>query len=168
MKRDEAIRWLLDQEPTSKWDIRPHKEKRSLSQNAYYWVILSKMAERLHMSKNEMHNRLLRSYGQILIIDGMTATTYLPDTEEAEEQTLQAETYHVRPTATVITDAKNRQLRAYYLLKGSHDYDSGEMAALLAGTVDEAKAMEIETLTPDELERMHLHEKAKEDKRDDH
>jgi hypothetical protein len=41
-------------------------------------------------------------------------------------------------------------------MKPSHLYDSKEMNALIAGTVDEAKELGIEVLTPDELERMEM------------
>lgn len=40
------------------------REKRSLDSNAYYWVLLSKLAEDLHISKPRAHNIMLREYGQ--------------------------------------------------------------------------------------------------------
>ena len=45
-------------------------EKRSLDSNAYYWVLLSKLAEGLHISKPRAHIMMLRRYGQNLLIDG--------------------------------------------------------------------------------------------------
>ena len=40
------------------------------------------------------------------------------------------------------------------MMRGSHTYDSGEMSILIDGVVQEAKQLGIETLTPNELERM--------------
>lgn len=46
------------------------REKRSLDSNAYYWVLLSKLAEDLHISKPRAHNIMLREYGQVELVDG--------------------------------------------------------------------------------------------------
>lgn len=51
------------------------KEKRSLDANAYYWVLLSKLAELMKISKPRAHNIMLRRYGQPLIIDGPGPTS---------------------------------------------------------------------------------------------
>ena len=40
------------------------------------------------------------------------------------------------------------------MLKGTHEYDSKEMSVLINGVVDEARDLDIETLTPAELDRM--------------
>ena len=48
----------------------------------------------------------------------------------------------------------NGEFSAYLMIKGSSQYDSAEMAKFIDRIVDEAKELEIETLTPDELERM--------------
>lgn len=158
MKRDDAIRWLLGQDDDTDWDIVKHREKRSLSQNAYYWVLVGKMAKYLRISTAELHNRLLRSYGQVMIVDGMIATTYLPDTDEAEQKINLAETFHLRPTSTVVTPKPGKTLRAYIIMRGSSGYNTEEMGTLLDGTVEEARQMGIETLTPGELERMRVSE----------
>ena len=53
----------------------------------------------------------------------------------------------------------------YRIYRGSSTYDSKEMSLLIEGTVSDAKDLGIETIPPDELERMMLmwgkkHEKA--------
>jgi hypothetical protein len=40
------------------------------------------------------------------------------------------------------------------VMRGSHTYDTREMSRLIDGTVEEAKELGIETLTPEQLERM--------------
>ena len=42
----------------------------------------------------------------------------------------------------------------YQVYRGSHTYDTKEMSILIGGTVQEAKDLDIETMPPDELERM--------------
>ncbi|MFR4578415.1 MAG: hypothetical protein ACLT76_00975 [Clostridium fessum] len=76
-------------------------EKRSLDANAYYWVLLSRLAEAAGISKPRAHNLMLRRYGQNLMIAGQMAYLVVPDTTEAEETALEAETFHIRPTSQV-------------------------------------------------------------------
>ena len=145
----QAKAWELDEKQL--YELREHKEKRSLSQNAYYWQLLGQLAGKLKMSKPECHNRLLRKYGQVQIFGGKAARLPLPDTDETEETALASTTTHLRPTAQTMTMADGVTYRTYVLLKPSHDMDTAEMSQLLDGCVEECKQQEIETLTPRQL-----------------
>ena len=80
-------------------EIREYRKKRTLDQNAMYWAILTEFAKALGMSNAEAHNRMLRNYGQAEIIGEKLVYVILPDTEEAEQKALNAESYHLRPTS---------------------------------------------------------------------
>lgn len=144
----EVIRWLTTQDPTKVWDIKRHSQKRSLSQNAYFHVLIGKMADVLRVSKSEVHNRMLRAYGQPMGIDGRLVTVALPDTETAEKKALLMETVHLKPTSQVRCGTKNQLFRTYVMLRGSHELNTDEMAILLDGTINEAQGLGVETLTP--------------------
>lgn len=134
--------------------IRKYRKKRSLDANNYYWQLVEKIAEAVGNAKPVVHNIMLRRYGTLKRIDGETLMIFLPDTEEAAKTALLDEFYHFKPTGlTKITD-DHRTFRGYLVLKGSHEMDSKEMSALIDGAVMEAKDLDIETVTPDELERM--------------
>jgi len=133
---------------------REEKGKRSLDANAYYWVLLARLAAKLRTSTTELHNLFLRQYGQPLVIGGKRAYVIIPDTDEAEKKALQSETFHIKPTSETRTDKNGNTWRTYFMLRGSHEYNGAEFNALLRALVDECKAQGIETLTPDELERM--------------
>lgn len=133
--------------------VREWKAKRSLDANAYYWVLVTKLAEAVKVSKPRMHNLLLRRYGQQMILDGQRVILMIPDTEEAENAALEASTFHIRPTANT-RRGEPVDFRAYVVLRGSSDYDTKEMSVLLDGTVEECKQAGIETATPDEIQRM--------------
>jgi hypothetical protein len=47
------------------------------------------------------------------------------------------------------------------MLKGSHDLNTTEMAELLDGLIQEARQLDIETMTPAELERLRAYEAQK-------
>ena len=51
---------------------RRFRKKRSLDANAYYWQLLSRLAESAGISKNRAHNLMLRRYGQTETVDGRT------------------------------------------------------------------------------------------------
>lgn len=154
----QVIRWLTSQKPETVWDIKRHHQKRTLSQNAYYWKLISEMADALREPKEKVHNEMLRAYGQVQGIDGRLVTVTIPDTEKAWEEAIRASTYHVKPTSQVRLGTKNQMFRTYVLLKGSHELTTEEMSVLVDGTVREAQQLGIETLKPAELEAMRLAE----------
>ena len=135
-------------------EIKQYREKRSLDANAYYWQLLTQLADALNISKPAAHNRMLRQYGQLMIIDGQAVYTVLPDTEEAEKAINAAETYHLKPTSQVKQGKGGKMYRTYMMLRGSSDYDTKEMSVLINGLVEECKEQGVETIPPDELRRI--------------
>lgn len=131
-----------------------HRKKRSLDANAYYWQLLTKVAESMELSKPQAHNYFLRHYGQLAIFDGKAAYIVLPDTKETEKTIEQSETYHLKPTSQVKEGKDGLMYRTYMMLRGSSEYNTKEMSVLIDGLVSEAKELGIEVLSPDELERL--------------
>ena len=154
----QVIRWLSTQNQNKEWEIKPHRRKRSLSQNSYYWELVGQIADALRHPKEQVHNELLRSYGQVNRIDGWVMTVPVPDTEKAEMQALRAMTYHIKPTSHVKVGAKNQMFRMYVMMKGSHEMNTEEMSILLDGAIQEAQALGIQTLKPIELEALRAYE----------
>lgn len=130
--------------------MKPFRKKRSLDSNAYFHVLAGKIAEALHTSMTEVKNHLLADYGQYEIIDNQLVPMIIRD--DVEWQKL--ETVHLRPTAAIRVLDDGKLYRVYHLMRGSHTFDTAEMHRLITSTVGEAKALGIETATPDELERM--------------
>lgn len=134
--------------------ITRYRAKRSLDANAYYWKLIAKLSEALKISKPRAHNLILRRYGQREELDGRPVLITVPDTEEAEKSALEAETYHIRPTSQTKTGRDGVTYRTYVLLRGSSTYNTREMSLLIEGLVSECKDSDIETLPPEELERI--------------
>lgn len=135
-------------------EIKPYRKKRGLSANSYYWALVNRLSEVLGESAPVIHNRMLRSYGQVEVIDGKVVYLVLPDTEEAERKTLEADTYHFRPTSNIRPGNDGQMYRTYVMLRGSSTYDSKEFSGLVNGLVDECKSVGIETMTPAEIDEM--------------
>ena len=122
-------------------EIKRHRKRRSLDQNAMYWSILGQIAKALRISDNRAHNLMLRRYGAVETIDGKTVKLVLPDTDEAAQRADEAESYHIKPTSQVKVGTDGINYRTYLLLKGSHEMDTSEMTRLIDGVMDEAKGM---------------------------
>ena len=135
-------------------EIAKHKDKRTLRQNAYYRELLDRVASVLHLGRNELHNLMLRDYGQPLLVDGHDLLVLVPDDERTERELLHSENILMQRTNEPPEYKDGQRLCWWRYLRGSRTYDAAEMARLIDGLVALAKDIGVETLTPDELERM--------------
>lgn len=118
-------------------DIKQLKEKRSLDANAYFWVLVGKLADKLNAAKEEIYIEQLRKYGQCFIVtvgadvDISKITKYYDLLKEGE--------------------LNGKQVAAYKVYVGSSEYDTAQMSVLINGTVEDCKDLDIDTLTPAEI-----------------
>lgn len=136
--------------------ITQHREKRGLTQNAYYWVLATQLASKQNISTARLHNLMLRDVAPPFVIDGKIAMQPIPDSDKAEEEILEAETFHLKPTSGIIVGNDRNVYRWYIVLRGSSTFDTKEMGTLLDRLIEECKASGIETATPEELARMRV------------
>lgn len=127
-------------------EIKPHRKKRSLDANAYLWILCQKLAEALHSTKEEIYIRHIRDVGQFEI---------LPIREDAVETWIR--NWNSRGLGWVAELQDDSKLQGYKRVinyYGSSVYNTKEMSVLIDSVVQEAKEQGIETLPPNELERM--------------
>lgn len=123
-----------------------HRKKRSLDANAYFHVLVGKIAEKVVVSKAKAKNILISKYGQVeLLLDG---SPLIYKTNAPVEYMMELESIHSIP---VKYDA---DATFYKIYRGSHTYSVSEMSALIEGTVAEAVELGIDVKTPDEIRRM--------------
>lgn len=161
----QVVAFLMEADRSVLWDLKEHKERRTLTQNAYYWKLCTQVAEKLHMSTARVHNMMLRQHPRPYLLADKTVLIPLPDTDEAEDAALESSTFHARPGSQVITGRDGQRMRTYMLLRGSSDYDTKEMSVLVDDLIEEAKAQNIETLPPAELERIREYERQAEERK---
>ena len=125
--------------------VKKYSEKRSLSANAYFHVLVGKIADKLTISKAKTKNMLICKYGQPELVDGQPM---IYKTNAPVEYMEELETPHTIPIKY------DKDATFYKVYRGSSTYNSIEMNNLIQGTVLDAKELGIETLTPDELARM--------------
>lgn len=134
-------------------EIKRYRRKRSLDANAYYWVLIGKLAKMLELSNPETHNMMLCRYGQPEIFEGKAVYMTIPDTEESEKKVANATDYHLQPTSQVREGNDGIMYRTYKLLRGSHTFNTEEMARLIDGLIEcckDAGIPDAEIATPDE------------------
>ncbi len=123
-----------------------YRKKRSLDANAYFHLLVGKIAAALHTSNTEIKNHLIRDYGQYEYINDRIPT-YLVAPEYVDEM-LKREDIHFKPEGYEGDRAR------LAVMRGSHTYNTKEMSILIDATVEEAKALGIETMPPEELRRL--------------
>lgn len=133
----QLITYLLTLDETKTYEIKEYKEKRSLNANAYYWVLVNKIAEALHQSKEFVHLCMLKQYGE-------TYSLLLPADKSIDGL---VKYYEVESTIK-----KGEKLfKSYKAYLPSSEMNTKQMATLIDGIVNEAKEIGIETMTPNEL-----------------
>ena len=137
---NELITFLLNQEKAKLFEIKEHKEKRSLTANAYAWALIGKIADILRLDKDEVYLNMLKHYGQseiVSVLSNIDVSGYFK---------------YYEPIATAVLQGK--EFTHYKIFKGSSEYDTREMAILIDGIVAEAQALDIDTLPPNEIEHL--------------
>ena len=56
----DLINWLYNQEKDKLYEIKEYKQKRSLNANAYMWVLINEIANKVHLSKEEVYLNMLK------------------------------------------------------------------------------------------------------------
>ena len=124
--------------------ITKHRERRSLTSNAYAWVLITKIAQSMQppLNKNDVYVEMLKRYGQ-----GDIVTIQ----KERLDNVLRAFDYcEYKGKGTT----NGKEFHHYMVYVGSSQYNTKEMSVFIDGIVEEAKELNIETMTPDELKKM--------------
>ena len=130
-------------------EIKKYRRSRSLNANNYFHLLLAKLADKLGTSKAYMKNTLISKYGQYSIENDKIVHLILRD----DINVMEREEIHLQATSAVRILDDGQLYRVYRLMRGSHTYNSEEMAALINGTIADAKDIGIpdsEIATPDE------------------
>jgi hypothetical protein len=116
-------------------------EKRSLDANAYAWVLITKIAEKVGSSKDEIYENMLCAYGTV--DDEVPPITVIAGVDMSKFAD-----HFFRFDSRKIGD---KEFDCYLRIKGSSEMNTKEMSHFIDGIVFEAKQLRIETMTPDEI-----------------
>ena len=142
MEATEELKDILANGKTLEIEIKQYRARRSLDANAYMWVLLSKMADVLRTTKDELYLEMLDRYG---VFTHIVVKPEVVGRVKAEWRT-------VRDLGEVIVNGKTGiQLQCYF---GSSTYSTKEFSVLLDGVVSEAKEIGVETMPDAEIQRL--------------
>ena len=148
-KPNDLVLYLMQADRDKLYDLTEHKEKRSLSQNAYFHRLVGLLAKGETAKFSRKKNELIMQYGVHEFErdnDGKLIIEYLPDNDDYKDH----ETKHYYPTQYG-GEVKGVIVRAFLLLIGTHKYKASEMMHLIEATRNECLGSgipmsEIETL----------------------
>lgn len=128
-------------------EVRKHKSKRSLNANAYMWVLIGEIASKTGEPRTEIYRQAIQDAGVMkpLVVK-----------EEIAQEVINMLT-DVKPTGTgdfALAGATRKGWTEIYLYIGSSKYNTEEMSRLIDYVVTEAKGLNIDTMTPEEIERL--------------
>lgn len=143
-KKEEVLHWLIEQ-PDKEYEIKEHKQKRSLDANAYLWVLISKIQSVLNIPKETIYKDLIKDIGvyEVIPIKNIAVNKF-------------CEAWHKNGLGWITETTKSKldgytNVLAYY---GSSEYNSKEMARLIDSTIEECRNLDIETKSDEEIKSL--------------
>lgn len=128
-------------------EIKKHRNKRSKSANAYFHVLVNKIAAVRGGSDETVKTSLVLEYGALAKDEnGLTVGFKLPATVDVSTIYPYVKCFDTR-------EENGRLFKCYLVYKQTHLMDSKEMARLIDGAIEVAKELGIETDTPEQLAR---------------
>lgn len=127
-------------------DIKEKKEKRSREANAYAWVLLDKLAEKLHIPKEDIYREMIKNIG------GNSETVCVQN--KAVDRLVSGWNRNGIGWVCDTFESKINGCTNVILYYGSSTYDSAQMHRLIELIVQECNQQGIETMTNEELARL--------------
>lgn len=127
-------------------EIKPFRARRSLDANAYAWVLMDRLAEKLNESKEAIYREYIKNIGgnsEIVCVKD-SALDRLCEGWHRMGIGWQTETF----------PSKLEGCTNVILYYGSSTYDSAQMTRLLDLIIQDCKLQGIPTETPDEIARL--------------
>jgi len=136
---------LLQKGKTLDMEIKRHRNHRSLDANSYAWVIISKIADVLGSSKEDIYIEMLTRYGQ-----------REPQLVSVVEEGVPAIRRATQNHCTIVGESElnGKEFVHLAILRGSSTYSTKEMSILIDGIVSDAKDLGIETIPEEELKSL--------------
>ena len=125
----------------TEYELKPYKQKRSLSANAYAWVLMDKLADKLRTTKEEIYRHIIEQVG---VFEEIKVTS--PEAGQRFKRVWQN-----NGLGWLTKTIDDTTILAYY---GSSTYDTKQMARLIDYLQEECKEQGIETRPQWEVDAM--------------
>ena len=135
----------LKNENKLNFELKKYKEKRSLDANAYMWVLVSKLQEKLDIPKEDIYKDAIKNIGVYEVI---------PVKNEAVERFVQAWKHNGLGWICETTTSKLEGFTNVLAFYGSSTYNTKEMSRLIDLIVQECQQLNIETKSKSEIDSL--------------
>jgi hypothetical protein len=127
--------------------IKKWREPRSKDANAYFHVLVNKIAEAQSLGDDEVKRSLVIEYGALAKDEnGNTLGAMLPVSANMDD-------FYPYTRCYKTMELDGREYRCYLFYKRTHTLDSKEMARLIDGAIYTARELGIDTDTPEQIAR---------------
>jgi hypothetical protein len=126
--------------------VTKQKKKRSLDSNAYFWILVDKLSQKMNLPKEDIYRNAIRNIG------GVSEVVCVRN--EAVEKLCSGWSSNGLGWQTDTMPSKIAGCTNVVLYYGSSTYNQEQMTRLIDNIVQDCKAVGIETLSPIELARL--------------
>jgi len=128
-------------------ELKIWREPRSKDANAYFHVLVNKIAEAQGLGNDEVKRSLVVEYGTLARDDdGQLIGAMLPAGADIDQ-------FYPYTRLYKTMEMEGREYECYLFYKRTHTLDSKEMARLIDGTIYVARELGIDTDTPEQIAR---------------
>lgn len=128
-------------------DIKVWREPRSKDANAYFHVLVNKIAEAQGLGDDEVKRSLVVEYGALARDeDGQLIGAMLPAGADIDQ-------FYPYTRMYKTMELEGREYECYLFYKRTHTLDTKEMARLIDGAIYVARELGIDTDTPEQIAR---------------
>lgn len=140
-----ARRWAYNFK-AGDYEIVKQKKKRSLDANAYFFVLADKLSEKLNIPKEEIYRNCIKEIG------GVSEIVCVKN--EAVQKLCEGWRHNGLGWQTDTMPSKLEGCTNVVLYYGSSTYNTEQMSRLIENIIEDCKAQDIETKTPNEIADM--------------
>lgn len=126
-------------------EIRVKRKKRSLDANGYYWALCGEIARKLNLDKEEVYRRHIAGLGNYAVFGMREEAVALFERMWGSGHIGRFIETKAAKTPGVVN------VLAYY---GSSDFDTVQMSRLIDNCIQDCKALDIETRSPEDIKSL--------------
>lgn len=138
--RKELIDYLITQNDETTFELKEKKEKRTLTQNSYYWSLCNEVSKVVKVPPESVHKDIIINFApsELVVV-------------KSEIDVSRIFKYYQKLRETKINDV---DFTVYKLYIGSSKMSKKEFSTLLDGIIQECEQLRIPTLTKNEIEQL--------------
>ena len=149
----DKLKKVTDKEGPKTIEVKAKRKGRSLSANAYMWILCTELAKTINIPKGDMYIKMIKRFGKhtSVIIKAEAIQEFIKKWDAANTEVEHSESLCEVTNHYTKNYVKWLEINCHF---GSSNYSSEEFNTLLNGIVSECELMGVETMKPHEIATM--------------